>query len=201
MNRSPAKLPACAPLATLLLAAITFLGLPGCVPYATYPPDGHGPNIYPWIAPCPEVMATSLRYAHERVAPDTPFIYNLPKGASRKAWRDVQSRLGPRARRMIPGDTVVWDLERFGIRNTKAFADILYWNNGRSILLTVSLERDNIMPFTLSHIQRFYLDAKSMPVDNYPLPDQDNVQADDGGAVVEEMEIAIETDAEQGDGE
>ncbi|MEC8817926.1 MAG: hypothetical protein VX403_00200 [Planctomycetota bacterium] len=200
MNRCPAKVPACTPLATLLLAAISFIGLQGCVPYATYPPDGHGPNVYPWIAPCPEVMATALKSAHERVAPDVPFIYNLPKGASRKAWKDVQSRLGPRARRMIEGDTVVWDLERFGIRNTKAFADILYWNDGRSILLTVSLERDNIMPFRLSHIQRFYLKAKSMPVDNYPLPgqDQDQDQVEEGGAVVEETEVTVETDAGQG---
>ena len=203
MNRCPAKAPACAPLATLLMAAVSFLGLQGCVPYATYPPDGYGPNIYPWMPPCPEVMATSLRFAHERVAPDVPFIYNLPKGASRTAWKDVQSRLGPRARRMIEGDTVVWDIERFGIRNTKAFADILYWNDGQSILLTVSLERDNIMPFRLSHIQRFYLKAKSMPVDNYPLPDRDpdpdkdqNRDAEDG-AVVEETEVTVETDSGQ----
>ena len=200
MNRCPAKVPACTPLATLLLAAISFIGLQGCVPYATYPPDGYGPNIYPWMPPCPEVMATSLRFAHERVAPDVPFIYNLPEGASRTAWKDVQSRLGPRARRMIEGDTVVWDLERFGIRNTKAFADILYWNDGQSILLTVSLERDNIMPFRLSHIQRFYLKAKSMPVDNYPLPGQNlnQDQVEEGGAVVEETEVTVETDAGQG---
>ena len=170
MNRCPLHAPACSPLATLLLVLAASCSLVGCAPFATYPPDGSGPNVYPWMPPCPEVMATSLRQAHDRVAPDSPLIFNIPAGASRRAWDDVQERLGPDARRMTEGDVVVWDVERFGIRNTRAFADILYWNDGTSILLTVSLERENILPFRFSHMQRFYVSSKAMPKDNYPSP-------------------------------
>ena len=60
------------------MAATVMLFLAGCAPFATFPPDGTGPNVYPWMAPCPEVMATSLKQAHSRVAPDTPLVYNLP---------------------------------------------------------------------------------------------------------------------------
>ena len=194
MNHSPVPASRSPRLAALLLATLALCGLPGCAPYATYPPDGVGPNVYPWMPPCPEVMATALRQAHDRVAPDSQFIYNLPPGASRTAWKDVQSRLGPGARRMLPGDTVVWDVERFGIRNTRAFADILYWNDGRGILLTVSLQRDNLLPFRFSHIQRFYIKADSMPRDNYPAPD---VEVD----VTQETDVTVETDSSVDAGE
>ena len=150
------------------LFALVLASLSGCAPFATFPPDGTGPRVYPWMAPCPEVMATSLREAHNRVAPETPLVYNLPANTSKMAWDDVQSRLGPRARRMVDGDTLVWDLERFGIRNTKAFSDIGFWNNGKAMLVTISLERQNVMPFKFSHLQRFYIAMNSMPKSNYP---------------------------------
>ena len=152
------------------LAALVAVFLVGCIPYATFPPDGAGPNVYPWMAPCPEVMAKSLKEAHSRVAPGAPLIYNLPPKSSRMAWNDVQDRLGPTARRMEEGDSVVWDLERFGIRNTNAFSDIAYWNNGKAVLVTVSLERDNVMPFRFSHLKRFYISMNAMPKSNYPPP-------------------------------
>ena len=152
------------------LAALVMLVLVGCAPFATFPPDGTGPNVYPWMAPCPEVMATSLKQAHSRVAPDSPLVYNLPANISRMAWEDVQDRLGPTARRMQDGDAVVWDLERFGIRNTRAFSDIAYWNNGKAVLVTVALERQNVMPFRFSHLKRYYISMSSMPKSNYPPP-------------------------------
>jgi hypothetical protein len=151
-------------------AALVVLFLVGCAPFATFPPDGAGPNVYPWMAPCPEVMASSLKEAHNRVAPGSPLIYNLPANISRMAWEDVQDRLGPTARRMQEGDEVVWDLERFGIRNTKAFSDIAYWNNGKGVLVTISLERNNIMPFRFSHLKRYYISMSSMPKSNFPPP-------------------------------
>ena len=164
------------------VAALFILALAGCAPFATFPPDGSGPNVYPWMAPCPEVMATSLKQAHSRVAPDTPLVYNLPADVSRMAWEDVQDRLGPTARRMQDGDQLVWNLERFGIRNTTAFSDIAYWNNGKAVLISVSLERDNVMPFRFSHLKRFYIDMGTMPSSNYPPPrDSSDPVASDGG--------------------
>lgn len=132
--------------------------LPACSSFSTYPPDGNGPRIYPWIAPGPEVMATGLRQAHARVAPDQPLVYNLPADISQLAWNDVQTRLGPDARAMRPGDRVVWNLERYGINNTRAFAEIGYWNEGKGVLVTVSMERENIGPFRVTHVQRWYVD-------------------------------------------
>jgi len=150
----------------MLLVGALF-ALPACAPFATYPPDGEGPRTYPWMAPGPEVMATGLMQAHARVAPDEPFNFNLPAGISRTAWNDVQSRLGPKAHPMTDGDSVVWNLERFGIRNTRAFADIGYWNDGEGILITVSMERDNVAPFKVTHIQRWYVSMEP-PVSNAP---------------------------------
>lgn len=167
MNRFSEERRGSSSLKAICLLALAVSSLTGCAPFATFPPDGQGPNVYPWMAPCPEVMATSLREAHQRVGSTTPLVYNLPAKMSKMTWDDVQSRLGPGARRMTEGDAVVWNLERFGIRNTTAFSDIVFWNNGKSVLLTVSLERDNVMPFKFSHLQRFYVAGNVPPRSNY----------------------------------
>ena len=150
-----------------ILFCVALFLIPACAPFATYPPDGSGPRTYPWMAPGPEVMATGLMQAHARVAPDEPFVFNLPAGVSQMAWDDVQMRLGPNARPMQPGDSVVWNLERFGVRNTKAFADIGYWKDGKGILITVSMERQNVLPFQVTHIQRWYVPMEA-PMSHAP---------------------------------
>lgn len=151
----------------------------GCAPFATFPPDSDtGIRIYPWMAPAPEVMATSLRQVHARVSPDTPLVYNLPSGMTSTAWKYVQNKLGPQARAMVDGDKVFLDLQRFGIRNTRAFADISVWNDGAGFLVTASLERNNVMPFKVTNLQRFYI-TMSEPRPNTPLPGEDDTQFED----------------------
>ena len=151
----------------------------GCAPFATFPPDSDtGIRIYPWMAPAPEVMATSLRQVHARVSPDTPLVYNLPSGMTSTAWKYVQNKLGPQARPMVDGDKVFLDLQRFGIRNTRAFADISVWNDGAGFLVTASLERNNVMPFKVTNLQRFYI-TMSEPRPNTPLPGEDDTQFED----------------------
>ena len=129
------------------------------------------------MAPAPEVMATSLRQVHARVSPDTPLVYNLPEGMTATAWKYVQNKLGPDAREMAAGDKVFLDLQRFGIRNTKAFADISVWNDGVGFLVTVSLVRDNVMPFKVTNLQRFYI-TMSEPTVNVPLQASDDTASD-----------------------
>ena len=165
-------------IAGLVLAGITG----GCAPFATYPPDSDtGLRIYPWMAPAPEVMATSLRQVHARVSPDTPLIYNLPAGMTATAWKYVENKLGPEARVMAEGDKDFLDLQRFGVRNTKAFADISVWNDGDGFLVTVTLERDNVMPFKVTNLQRFYI-SMSQPSPNYPVSNDDQaVPGDSAG--------------------
>lgn len=166
--------------------------LAACSSFSTYPPDGSGPRTYPWMAPGPEVMATGLMQAHARVAPDTPLVFNLPAGISQMAWDDVQRRLGPGARAMQPGDKVVWDLERYGISNTKAFTDIGYWNDGTAVLVTVSMERENILPFKVTHVQRWYVELNT-PVCNNPAVKVDSgkaAPADASGAEDAAAEVA-----------
>ena len=159
----------------LALAGVTG----GCAPFATFPPDSHtGIKIYPWMAPAPEVMATSLRQVHARVSPDTPLVYNLPAGMTATAWKYVQNKLGPDARTMVDGDKVFLDLQRFGIRNTKAFADISVWNDGVGFLVTVSLERNNVMPFKVNNLQRFYI-SMSEPRPNTPIKGEDDGLSED----------------------
>ena len=159
----------------LALAGVTG----GCAPFATFPPDSDtGIKIYPWMAPAPEVMATSLRQVHARVSPDTPLVYNLPAGMTATAWKYVQNKLGPDARTMVDGDKVFLDLQRFGIRNTKAFADISVWNDGVGFLVTVSLERNNVMPFKVNNLQRFYI-SMSEPRPNTPVKGEDDGLTED----------------------
>ena len=157
----------------LSIAALAFAGASGgCAPYATFPPDSQTVvRLYPWMAPAPEVMATSLRQVHARVSPDTPLVYNLPAGMTATTWKYVQNRLGPDARVMVEGDKVFLDLQRFGVRNTRAFADISVWNDGVGFLVTVTLERDNVMPFKVTNLQRFYI-TMSEPMPNLPLSDE-----------------------------
>ena len=169
------------------VALSALLILPACAPFATYPPDGDGPNTYPWMAPGPEVMATGLMQAHARIAPDSPFVYNLPPGISRMAWDDVQVRLGADARPMEPGDKVVWDLQRFGVRNTRAFADIGYWDNGKAVLITVSMERENIAPFKVTHVQRWYV-SLTPPESNAPAKDTAPEKTTEGDAASDSAE-------------
>ena len=130
------------------------------------------------MAPAPEVMATSLRQVHARVSPDTPLVYNLPSGMTATAWKYVQNKLGPDAREMVPGDKVFLDLQRFGIRNTRAFADIAVWNDGVGFLVTASLERDNVMPFKVTNLQRFYI-TMSEPQPNVPIQGADDTVSED----------------------
>lgn len=153
-------------------ASLTLTSLTGgCAPFATYPPDSDtGLKIYPWMAPAPEVMATSLREVHARVCPDRPLVYNLPAGMTLTAWQYVQRKLGPGARVMVEGDKSFLDLQRFGIRNTKAFADISVWDDGEGFLVTVSLERNNVMPFKVENLQRFYI-SMSEPRPHQPVAD------------------------------
>jgi hypothetical protein len=130
------------------------------------------------MAPAPEVMATSLRQVHARVSPDTPLVYNLPSGMTATAWKYVQNKLGPDAREMVAGDKVFLDLQRFGIRNTRAFADISVWNDDVGFLVTASLERDNVMPFKVTNLQRFYI-TMSEPTVNIPLKTADDDESED----------------------
>jgi hypothetical protein len=166
----------------LLALAITALSS-GCAPFATFPPDSNsGLKVYPWMAPAPEVMATSIRQTHARVSPDTPLIYNLPAGMTQTAWQYVQNKLGPEARPMVDGDKVFLDLKRFGVRNTKAFADIAVWNDGAGFLVTVSLQRNNVMPFKVTNLQRFYI-SMTEPKPNYPVSRDDEPVPSDDDAV------------------
>ena len=165
--------------ASLLLFLLPLLH--GCSTFSTYPPDGPGIRTYPWIAPGPEVMATGLGQARARIDPESEFVFNLPPGISQMAWDDVQRRLGPGARPMQPGDEVVWDLERYGISNTKAFADIGYWNDGSAMLVTVSMERRNIAPFRVTHVQRWYVELQPPVCNNPRFTNVDPVAAADAG--------------------
>ena len=164
----------------LSIAGLVLAGISGgCAPFATFPPDSDtGLRIYPWMAPAPEVMATSLRQVHARVSPDTPLIYNLPAGMTATTWKYVENKLEPDARVMVEGDRVFLDLQRFGVRNTKAFADISVWKDGVGFLVTVTLERDNVMPFKVTNLQRFYI-SMSEPSPNHPVSNDDQTVSGD----------------------
>ena len=72
------------------------------------------------------------------------------------------------------------------IRSTKAFADIAVWNEDAGFLVTVSLERNNVMPFRVRNLQRFYI-SMSEPVANYPVSsDDESVPSADAADTVDQ---------------
>ena len=113
------------------------------------------------------------------MSPDTPLVYNLPSGMTSTAWKYVQNKLGPEARPMVDGDKVFLDLQRFGIRNTRAFADISVWNDGAGFLVTASLERrqrDAVQGHESAALLHHHVRTATA---NTPLPGEDDTQFED----------------------
>lgn len=98
----------------------------GCTPKSTFPPTPGTSSVEPWVAPIPQIMATSLRYAHDRRAPKEEMVFNLPPGVPEWVWVEVQKKLTTGARPMMPEDRRAFSVVQVRIDGSKAECDVIY---------------------------------------------------------------------------
>lgn len=112
-------------LATLacLAAASTFFV--GCSAPRTWPSAGGSSVISADTPPLPQVVISSLKYAHEQIAKESPLVYNLPSDMNVPAFATYERGLAP-GKPMCPGDTNVWTVRQARIDGSKAQVDIEY---------------------------------------------------------------------------
>ncbi len=145
-----------------------------CTPLATYPPVEGTHFLAPWIAPCPEVMAEGLRYAHVQTGKDEPLIFNLPPGTTMLVWKDVQKRLGDDAEPMSEPGQMTWTVEQVRIRGLKAEVDVGYPDGNTYQLMTVKLKSTAFGKFVPDYVQRWFIPLAE-PTPNYPGLDNQGV--------------------------
>lgn len=154
------------------LAALGAVGL-GCTPRATFPATPGTSSVEPWVPPIPEVMATSLRYARTRHAPNEPMVFNLPPGVPEWIWVHVQNQLGGDARPMLPSDQVAFEVIEVRVNGANAEVDVIYptgVSSGGDLfqLLTVGLTTDPFQSWRPTFERRFRIPV-TRPVSNWGL--------------------------------
>ncbi|HMN97286.1 MAG TPA: hypothetical protein PKC43_12745 [Phycisphaerales bacterium] len=156
------------------LAALGAAGVLGsanvaCTPRATFPPTPGTQSVEPWVAPIPEVMATSLRYTRTRHAPNEPMVFNLPPNVPEWIWNNVQGRLGEDARPMMPSDRVAFEVTEVRIDGARAEVDVIYPAGGDLFqLITVGLTTDPFQSWRPTFERRWRIPT-SRPVSNWGL--------------------------------
>ena len=182
--------------AILALAASALLSLPiaGCASWSTFPPVEGRDTLSPGFAPAPDVMATSLAYAHARTGRGDPLVFNLPPDVSAGTWGTVEIKLRPEgATPMTPGDREVWSIQQVRLRGNVAEVDIVYLDQGVYQLATVHLSSKPFEPFRADYLQRWLVPVEA-PIANDPrLAKPESAAASDEPA--NESEGASEADA------
>ncbi|MGA1266513.1 MAG: hypothetical protein ACO32J_04975 [Phycisphaerales bacterium] len=124
-----------------IATSVLVLSLAACASMATYPPVDGKPTMSGSTPPLPQIMASSLRYAHQRGNPGAPLVFNLPPDTIRAAWADVERRLGDGARPMAEGDKDAFTVKQVRLNGGKAEVDVVYPTpEGVYQMLTVHLE-------------------------------------------------------------
>jgi hypothetical protein len=112
---------------TSVLFVSLIVALAGCAAGATYPPTAGKTVLWPSTPPCSQIMASGLRYAHQRLAPATQtLIFNLPPNTPEGVWLDIGKRLGDGARAMTESDTSCMTLQQIRLNGGKAEVDVVY---------------------------------------------------------------------------
>lgn len=150
--------------AILALAASALLSLPiaGCASWSTFPPVEGRDTLSPGFAPAPDVMATSLAYAHARTGRGDPLVFNLPPDVSAGTWGTVEIKLRPEAGvPMMPGDIAVWSIQQVRLRGNVAEVDVVYLDQGVYQLATVHLSSKPFEPFRAEYLQRWLVPVET----------------------------------------
>lgn len=110
----------------------------GCTPLATWPPTEGRQPLVPWAEPCPQLMATSVRFTRQNTDASAPEVFNLPPGTEWRVWAEVQERLdalgGPAGtagltgswRMMNPSDAWAFTVMQVRLDGGQAEVDVAY---------------------------------------------------------------------------
>ena len=164
------------PIRRTALLAMLVLWCSACTPMATYPTEGKGEALLPWMYPVPQVMAKSLAETYRKTVPngseaDHPLVYNLPEGISKRVWQQVaiDTRIEG-ARAATPADlsngTMIWSVERVAVRGLKAKVDVVYQSGNVHQLAIVSLTSPPLGLFSVSSFQRLLITADAPVIHN-----------------------------------
>ncbi|MCH2161277.1 MAG: hypothetical protein MK085_05320 [Phycisphaerales bacterium] len=161
-----------------LLAMLVFC-CSACTPLATYPTEGKGEALVPWMYPVPQVMAMGLAESYEKTVPagsesEHPLVFNLPPGVSEGVWNQVaiDSRIEgarPATEEDFANGTMIWTVERVAVRGLKAKVDVIYQSGRVHQLSIVSLAA---RPLELFHVTAFQRLLINVPTPNLNRPSE-----------------------------
>ena len=156
-------------LATVLTSGL-FVSLLGCTAGATYPPTSGKTVLSPSTPPCPQLMASGLRYAQQRLAPPGEIlVFNLPPQTPFYVWDDVALKLGEGSRPMTESDKVGMTMQQLRLNGSHAEVDVIYvTSDGVWQMATVHLEGAFGAEYRPSFVQRWLIPVEK-PVFNPPL--------------------------------
>ena len=156
-------------LASVLTSGL-FVSLLGCTAGATYPPTSGKTVLSPSTPPCPQLMASGLRYAQQRLAPPGEIlVFNLPPQTPFYVWDDVAIKLGEGSRPMTESDKVGMTMQQLRLNGSHAEVDVIYvTSDGVWQMATVHLEGAFGAEYRPSFVQRWLIPVEK-PVFNPPL--------------------------------
>ncbi len=151
---------------SLSSAIVAAVAMTSCTPMMTYPEYAGAPKADPSMQPMPNLMADSLKFAHQRIAPDSELVYNLPPSTPLQVWRGVGSRLEV-GRPMTSADTLAWTVRQVRLTGGHAEVDIVYPTEGIYQLATVHFVGSTGQPFYPSMLQLWLVPVEA-PTCNTP---------------------------------
>ena len=156
-------------LASVLTSGL-FVSLLGYTAGATYPPTSGKTVLSPSTPPCPQLMASGLRYAQQRLAPPGEIlVFNLPPQTPFYVWDDVAIKLGEGSRPMTESDKVGMTMQQLRLNGSHAEVDVIYvTSDGVWQMATVHLEGAFGAEYRPSFVQRWLIPVEK-PVFNPPL--------------------------------
>ena len=156
-------------LAAVLTSGL-FVSLLGCTAGATYPPTSGQTVLSPSTPPCPQLMASGLRYAQQRLAPPGEIlVFNLPPQTPFYVWDDVAIKLGEGSRPMTESDKVGMTMQQLRLNGSNAEVDVIYvTSDGVWQMATGHLEGAFGAEYRPSFVQRWLIPVEK-PVFNPPL--------------------------------
>lgn len=164
------------PIRRTAILAMLVLWCSACTPMSTYPTEGKGEALLPWMYPVPQVMAKSLAETYRKTVPngaeaDHPLVYNLPAGISERVWKQVAIDTQIEgARAATPEDyengTMVWSVQRVAVRGLKAKVDVVYQSGSVHQLAIVSLTSPPLGLFNVTAFQRLLITTDPPAIHN-----------------------------------
>lgn len=149
-----------------LLSLLLMASVPACAPAATYPPTEGSTSIGPKSPPVPELMAESVRYAHQRLGRTDDVIINLPPNTPPEVWEEVLRRL-PGSRPMRSTEELAYHVQQVRVDGGKAEVDLIYRRENANQLMTVVFEGAPLRPWRSLYDKKWRV-AVSPPGPTFP---------------------------------